>query len=209
MKLTIKICGMREDSNIRAAAELKPDILGFIFYNKSPRFAGELLNPCTISSLGKGISKAGVFVNADLRVISDTIQKYSLDMVQLHGEEPPELCLRLQDRGLRVIKTFNINGATQFRLISRYISCTDYFLFDTASKRYGGSGQKFDWTILHSYDLGHPFFLGGGIGPADAAIIKEINNPSFHGVDLNSRFESEPGLKNIEILKGFINDLRH
>jgi phosphoribosylanthranilate isomerase len=209
MELAIKICGLRDAGNIMAAAELKPDIMGFIFHQKSPRFAGELLIPDTVSSIPQSISKAGVFVNADYIAIIQTVQKYSLDIVQLHGAEPPELCSRLQESGLRVIKVFNINRATRFRLFSRYIDCTDYFLFDATTKHFGGSGQKFDWNILHSYDLDHHFFLSGGIGPEDATIIKSINNPSFHGVDLNSRFETEPGLKNIEKLKDFINELRH
>jgi phosphoribosylanthranilate isomerase len=209
MKQTIKICGMLNAGNIMAAAELKPDIMGFIFYQKSPRFAGELLNPSTLSLLPNGISKAGVFVNADYTAISETVQKYSLDIVQLHGAESPELCSSLKENGLLVIKAFNINAATRFRLFSQYIGCTDYFLLDTTTNDYGGSGQKFDWKILYSYDLGHPFFLSGGIGPGDAPIIKGIDNPSFHGIDLNSRFETEPGIKNTEKLKEFINELRH
>jgi phosphoribosylanthranilate isomerase len=209
LKPAIKICGMRDAGNIILAAELKPDFMGFIFYQKSPRFAGDLLNPVSLSLLPKGIAKAGVFVNADYIAISGTIQKFALDVVQLHGNEPPELCSRLQERGIRVIKAFNINEKTQFRLFSQYIGCTDYFLFDKTTKNHGGSGQKFDWKMLNTYDLGHPFFLSGGIGPGDAAIIKSITNPSFHGIDLNSRFETEPGLKNIERLKEFINELRH
>jgi len=209
MKLKVKICGMRDSSNILAAAELEPDIMGFIFYHPSARFAGEVLNPGTLQQLPEGILKAGVFVNADYSVISDTIQKFSLDMVQLHGAEPPGLCSRLRESGTGVIKAFHVNETTRFRLLSQYITCTDYFLFDTTSKEYGGSGQKFDWTVLQTYDLDHPFFLSGGIGPGDVPLIKNINNPSFYGVDLNSRFETEPGLKNIEKLKEIINELRH
>jgi phosphoribosylanthranilate isomerase len=209
MKMKVKICGMRDSDNIIAAAELMPDIIGFIFYQSSARFAGELLNPVTLPQLPEGISKAGVFVNADYAFISDTIQEYSLDMVQLHGDEPPELCYRLRESGTRIIKAFHVDENTRFRLFSQYIACTDYFLLDTTSKNYGGSGKKFDWTILNSYDLGHPFFLSGGIGPGDVPLIEGIKNPSFEGVDLNSRFETEPGLKNIEKLKEFINELRH
>jgi phosphoribosylanthranilate isomerase len=209
MKLAIKICGMRDAVNIMAAAQLKPDIMGFIFYPDSPRFAGNLLDPVTLSLLPYGISKAGIFVDADYIAISKTVQKYALDIVQLHGAEPPELCSRLQESGIQVIKAFNINASTRFRLFSRYVGCTDYFLFDATAKNYGGSGQKFDWKILYSYDLGHPFFLSGGIEPGDVSIIKNINIPFFHGVDLNSRFETEPGLKNIEKLKEFINELSH
>jgi phosphoribosylanthranilate isomerase len=209
MKLAVKICGMRESGNIMAAAELEPDMMGFIFYPKSPRFAGELLNPDILSILPHSIAKAGVFVNADYKTISETIKKYSLEIVQLHGTESPDLCLRLKENGIRVIKAFNLNENTESIPFSQYIDCTDYFLFDSFASDWGGSGQKFDWKKVNDYDLGHPFFLSGGISPDDAAVIAGINNPSFHGVDLNSRFESEPGIKNIEKLKEFLKELRH
>jgi phosphoribosylanthranilate isomerase len=209
MKLTVKICGMRESDNIMAAAELEPEIMGFIFYPKSPRFAGELLKPDILSLLPQNITKAGVFVNADYRTISETIKKYSLEIVQLHGDESPDLCFRLKETGIRVIKAFSLNENSGFISMSQYIQCTDYFLFDSFTSDRGGSGQKFDWKKVDDYDLGHPFFLSGGISPDDATVISGINSPSFYGVDLNSRFEIEPGLKNIEKLKVFLKELRH
>lgn len=208
MKPAIKICGMRNSGNILAAADLKPDIMGFIFYQKSPRFAEDVLDPGVLSGLPSDILKAGVFVNADYKYINAICEKYFLDIVQLHGEESPDLCKILKDKGIVVIKSFNIGPQTQFRRFLDYTGCTDFFLFDAATKKRGGSGQKFNWQILNSYDLSHPFILSGGIGPGDAGAIAELENPMLYGVDLNSMFETKPGLKDIDKLKMFITELR-
>jgi phosphoribosylanthranilate isomerase len=208
MNPVIKICGMRDAENIISAAELKPDILGFIFYADSPRFAGELLNPEILSRLSPLIRKAGVFVNSVFNEIKEMVGKYSLDIVQLHGEETPELCMQLKSGGLEVVKVFNIKERKDFSMCAAYISCTDYFLFDTRTVNHGGSGKKFDWKILDHYDLKHPFILSGGISPSDTDNIAGINNSSFYGIDLNSRFEIKPGLKDIEKLRRFMNELK-
>ncbi len=208
MEPVIKICGLREADNIKAVAELNPDFLGFIFYPGSPRFAGELLSPESLIYLRAGIRKTGVFVNADFKMITGTVRKYSLDTVQLHGSESPETCCRLKDTGVGVIKAFNIRKSGDFAGCSGFIKCTDYFLFDSAAQSFGGSGQKFNWELIREYDLDHPFFISGGINPADTSDIMNITNPSFHGIDLNSRFETRPGLKDIEKLKQFIKELR-
>jgi phosphoribosylanthranilate isomerase len=200
---------MRETDNIVAAAELKPDIMGFIFYPGSPRFAGELLNPEIVSNLPAFISRAGVFVNAEFNEIAETIAKYSLNVVQLHGDESPELCCRIKDTCIQVIKAFNIGENMSFSFCNDYIACTDYFLFDTMTINHGGSGQKFDWKLLERYEAGHPFILSGGISPTDIENIAGVTNPAFYGLDLNSRFEIEPGLKDIEKLKKFITELRN
>jgi phosphoribosylanthranilate isomerase len=208
MMPVIKICGMRETDNIIAAAELKPDIMGFIFYPGSKRFAGALLNPEIVSNLPSGIRKAGVFVNSEFNEIIEIVAKYSLNVVQLHGAEPPELCRLIKDAGIEVIKAFNISESMSFSMCQDYIGCTDYFLFDTMTINYGGSGQKFDWKLLDRYETGHPFILSGGISPRDTDNIGRISNSSFYGIDLNSMFEIEPGFKDIDKLKTFINDLR-
>lgn len=208
MSPAIKICGMREPENILAATELKPDFLGFIFYRESPRYAGAILDPEILSNLSSGIRKTGVFVNSDIREIQDTVAKYSLDTVQLHGNESPELCARIKESGTQVIKAFNIRENIGPKLFEDFIDCTDYFLFDTMSSGFGGSGQKFDWSLLDRNDPAHPYFLSGGIGPGDADNIAAILNNSFHGIDLNSRFEIKPGLKDIEKLRKFINEVR-
>jgi phosphoribosylanthranilate isomerase len=204
----IKICGLREADNIKAVAELSPDFLGFIFYPGSPRFAGEILSPESLKNLGGGIRKTGVFVNADFEIITGIVRKYSLDTVQLHGSESPDTCRRVKDTGVRVIKAFNIRRSGDFAGCSGYIRCTDYFLFDSATRSFGGSGNKFDWGLTGEYDLDHPFFISGGINPADISDIMSIANPSFRGIDLNSRFETRPGRKDTEKLKQFIKELR-
>lgn len=209
MNPVIKICGMQESANIIDAAELKPDILGFIFYPESPRFAGEKLDPGILLNLPVDIRKAGVFVNSELKEIHETIARYSLDIVQLHGDESPELCLSIKNSGTQVIKAFSIKEKSDFTKCIDFTVCTDFFLFDTMTLKFGGSGLKFNWELLGNYDLGHPFFLSGGISSMDADNIIAITNPSFYGIDLNSRFEIKPGLKNIQKLEKFINELRH
>jgi phosphoribosylanthranilate isomerase len=209
MSLMIKICGIREPENMLEVANLKPDLMGFIFYPVSPRYVAKILNPEIFTRFPPGIRKVGVFVNTDFDVINGTIRKYSLDMVQLHGDESPETCRRLSETGIHVIKSFNIKDSNGFKLCAKYISCTNYFLFDASTSKYGGSGYKFDWKILNKYELGHPFFLSGGITPVDVYNILEITNPTFYGIDLNSKFEVKPGLKDIKILKKFMYDVRN
>ena len=208
MSLMIKICGMREPENILEVADLKPDLMGFIFYPDSPRYAGKILNPEILTRFPPGISRVGVFVNGDFDDIYGTIHKYSLDMVQLHGDESPETCRQLSEGGIHVIKSFNIKDSNGFRSCEKYIPYTSYFLFDASTSKYGGAGYKFDWKILDRYTLGHPFLLSGGIAPADVYDLLEITNPAFCGIDLNSRFEVKPGLKDVKILKKFISDIR-
>jgi phosphoribosylanthranilate isomerase len=208
MNLKIKICGMREPSNIRKVSELRPDIIGFIFHHLSPRYAGEMPAKEILSSIPPSILKAGVFVNEDEERIISTAMKYSLDIVQLHGDETPDLCRRLQAKGLQVIKAFSMNLRQPFSKCPEYMSVTDYFLFDAPRTGSGGSGEKFNWEILKEYDLQQPFFLSGGISPEDTGRIREINNPAFCGIDLNSRFEIKPGIKNIELLGKFITGIK-
>ena len=204
MKLKVKICGMKDPGNIMEVAKLEPDMMGFIFYKSSIRYVGDVFNPEVIHQLPQGIKKTGVFVNADLFEIEGKIWKYSLDIIQLHGDESPETCKQLINSGIKVIKAFKITNEDSFKNCIDYISCTDYFLFDSKN---GGSGNKFDWKLLVNYPLGHPFFLSGGISEDDVSEIKKINNPAFSGIDLNSRFEINPGLKDIKILKKFISEL--
>jgi phosphoribosylanthranilate isomerase len=126
----------------------------------------------------------------------------------LHGDETPDLCRELKGSGIRVIKAFSTGTGNDLEKCHRYISCTDFFLFDTRSEEHGGSGKKFNWEILNDYKLKHPFFLSGGIGPEDADEILSIQNPWFYGIDLNSRFEIEPGFKDIWKLKNFLRELK-
>ncbi|MBG0859936.1 MAG: phosphoribosylanthranilate isomerase [Bacteroidales bacterium] len=200
---------MREPENMLEVADLEPDLMGFIFYPASPRYAAKILNPKIFTRFLPGIKKAGVFVNTGFDEINETIRKYSLDIVQLHGDESSETCRRLSGAGIHVIKSFNIKDSTGFKLCAKYIPYTDYFLFDASTSKYGGSGKKFDWKILDNYELNHPFFLSGGIAPKDANNILEITNPAFYGIDLNSKFEIKEGIKDVKILKKFIYDIRN
>ena len=200
---------MGEPENILEVANLKPDLMGFIFYPDSPRYAAKILNPEIFTKFPPEIRKVGVFVNTNFDEIKGTIRKYTLDMVQLHGDESPEICRRLSEADIHVIKSFNIKDSSGFKLCAKYIPYTNYFLFDASTSKYGGSGKKFDWEILNSYELGHPFFLSGGIAPGDVYNILEITNPAFYGIDLNSMFEVKVGLKDVKILKNFISDVRN
>jgi len=208
MNLKIKICGMRESDNILEAAELKPELMGFIFYSSSPRCATGFLDQKILSGLNPDIRKTGVFVNEDFEVIITIARKLSLDIVQLHGNESPDLCRRITEEGISVMKAFGITGNTYFQSFKKYIPYTEYFLFDNITTGYGGSGNKFDWKVLSRYYLGHPFFISGGISIDNAGDILEMKIPSLYGIDLNSRFEISPGLKDIPKLKTFITDIR-
>lgn len=204
MKLKVKICGMKDPGNISEVAKLEPDMMGFIFYKSSIRYVGDTFNPEIMHRIPNGIKKAGVFVNADLFEIEGKIWKYSLDIIQLHGDESPETCKQLANSGIKIIKAFKITNMESFKYCVDYICCTDYFLFDSKN---GGSGNKFNWKLLENYQLGHPFFLSGGISQNDVNEIKKINIPAFCGIDLNSRFEITPGLKDFKILKKFVSEL--
>lgn len=209
MELKIKVCGMREPENIVEVGDLSPDLMGFIFYPGSPRYAGETLKPHTLNDLPDTIRKVGVFVNADYDNIQKTVTRYSLDFVQLHGDETAELCKRLKALGVGVIKAFNIKEISDFDLCTKFENCADNFLFDTATLKHGGSGLKFDWQVLSGYTLDKPFFLSGGIGPEDIASVLEIKNHLLYGIDLNSRFELKPGLKDVTKLSTIISAIRN
>jgi len=198
---------MKYPENIRSIANLQPDFMGFIFYPKSPRYA-EPLDLETLQSLPKSIKKIGVFVNESLENILTIVYKYNLDGVQLHGSENVEICSKLKDTGLLVLKAFPIADAYNFNVTKNYEGACDYFLFDTKTEAYGGSGVKFDWRILNEYKGETPFLLSGGIAADDAEAILEIEHPKFAGIDLNSKFEVSPGLKNVELLKGFMKEIR-
>lgn len=193
---------MKYPDNIEQLNELPVDFMGMIFYDKSPRFVDNYINE---SSFNK--QKVGVFVNADMDSILEKIKKYELNFVQLHGNESPEFCKELS-KTMLVIKAFSVANISDLEKTKEYEGIADYFLFDTKTPDYGGSGKKFDWDILNHYNGDTPFFLSGGISLEDGGNIKAINHPKLYAVDLNSKFENEPGLKNIELLEQFIKTLR-
>ncbi len=206
MNVLIKVCGMREPDNIREILTLDPDFLGLIFYPKSSRY---VTSPTIINNIrfGQNTKKTGVFVNATEDEIMQKVKLYELQAVQLHGEESVVLCRSLRNKGVLVLKAFQIYAAEDFEDTLLYNDQVDYFLFDTKTASYGGSGSKFDWSLLDAYHGNTPFFLSGGIGPDDVQAIQKINHPLFRGVDLNSRFEIAPAIKSYKLLQQFIKQL--
>ncbi len=196
----IKVCGMREADNIRQAEVLDIDLMGFIFWPKSKRFVSEMP-----AYLPKKVKRVGVFVDENVEVIKKTADEYCLDYIQLHGSESPEYVRLLRERP--IIKAFNIATTDDFAQTKAYEGIVEYFLFDTKGKSVGGNGQKFDWDVLTAYDGKTPFLLSGGIGPDDVERVKNFYHPKCIGIDLNSRFETTPGLKDIIKLKQFIQAL--
>ncbi len=194
---------MKFSDNIEELGNLGIDYMGFIFYKKSPRNIEIKPN----IKLSKEIKRVGVFVNADINTIIQKINEFNLDIIQLHGNESPEFCREL-NKIMPIIKAFSIAEASDFEATKQYHDLKGYFLFDTKTSHYGGSGQKFDWSILNEYKGEIPFFLSGGISEDDAQAIKEIKHPKLVAIDLNSKFEIEPGLKDINTLEKFITEIR-
>lgn len=197
-----KVCGMRDAQNIRDVEALGIDWIGMIFWPKSKRYVAEVP-----SYLPEHLKKVGVFVDSTLDDILQHISDYQLDIIQLHGQESPDFAKALKPH--TIIKAFNIEKADDLLQTEKYEGIADYFLFDTKGKMAGGNGQKFDWSVLTAYQGKTPFLLSGGIGPEDAESVRSFHHPRCIGIDLNSRFESEPGFKDINQLKTFINKLRY
>ena len=196
-KIKLKICGMKNLENILQVSELLPDFLGFIFWEKSTRyFDGD------IPKLPESIQKVGVFVNETIENVVFKIQKHQLQIIQLHGNESAAYCSELKKQNIKIIKVFSIADDFDFEDLKPFEAVADYFLFDTKGKLPGGNGTKFNWKILKDYDSEKPFFLSGGIETDEIENIKNLNLPIF-GIDINSKFEMEPGLKNVALIKQF------
>lgn len=193
--MKIKLCGMREPDNIRAAARLPLGWMGFVFYPPSPRYAGALPPVLLSESWPETIRKTGVFVNETEERIHDIARRYGLDTLQLHGKESPDSCRRLRLSGREVIKAFSVAGAADLAACAAYEGCCDYYLFDTKTPHYGGSGCRFDWNLLAAYRGDTPFLLSGGIGEEQLGQLRRFSHPCWAGIDLNSRFETVPGKK--------------
>ena len=215
--MKIKVCGMREPDNITALARLPVDMVGFIFYAKSPRYAGEKLAKWLAKegNVLEGKKRVGVFVNAEVEDVLNHVHDFELDFVQLHGTESPEYCGLLCNlwestsmRKARLIKAFQIDGAFDFDQIVPYTPYCTYFLFDTKGKDFGGTGRQFDWKLLGNYRGVTPFLLSGGIGPESAESVLAISHPQLYGVDINSRFEKQPGVKDLDKVARFISSLK-
>ena len=199
---------MRDRENIQALLELHPDYIGFIFYERSVRYVGEQFDPAVTALVPKDTGKVGVFVNADPDDIIRKIDQYGLDYVQLHGRESAAYCTKLANEGARVIKAFSVDDTFDFSGLDEYNDSCCYFLFDTRTPSVGGSGRKFNWQILKKYTLAKSFFLSGGIGPDDAEETTGLKHLNIHALDINSRFETRPGHKNIDMVRKFMKEIR-
>ena len=199
--MKLKICGMKYPENMLEVGALLPDYMGFIFWEKSARYFDGI-----IPALPKSIKKVGVFVNAPLEEILEKIEKHDLQAVQLHGDESVEFCETLKKKMPKlteVIKVFSILDTFDFATLKPFESVCDYFLFDTKGKLPGGNGTTFDWKVLENYPSTKPFFLSGGIGLDEIEAVNEIlkTNLPVYAIDVNSKFEIEPGLKNINLVR--------
>lgn len=207
--MKLKVCGLTTLEQLQQLQELNIDYAGLIFYDGSKRYAHEKLELHQTEIQKLQLKKVGVFVNADMGFLKSLILFYRLSAVQLHGNETPELCDELQ-QSTKVIKVFRISDATKNidGLIQPFQPVCDFFLFDTDTTGYGGSGKRFDWSVLQKASINKPFFLSGGIGPDDMGILQRFSHPFLHAIDINSRFETGPGIKNMNAVKTFVHALK-
>ena len=196
--MKIKICGMREPGNIRDVAELAPDFMGFIFYDRSPRYVGA---DFVMPDLPPELQKTGVFVKTPAERVRQLAGQHGLDYVQLHSDESPAYCTGLKAAGLKILKAFLVDTAFDFEQLKAFEGKADYFLFDTKGDGYGGHGKTFDWEILNKYTLDTPFFIAGGISNDTIGKLLQYHHPMFKGIDVNSRYEISPGVKDVGALR--------
>lgn len=197
--MIVKVCGMREAENIRQVEALRPDWMGFIFWPKSSRYVSVM--PGYLPTRAK---RVGVFVDQDIAEIKRVATDYALDIIQLHGNESPAFVSLLRD--WHVVKAFSIATEADLDATRDYDGLVDYFLFDTRTPLVGGSGQQFNWDVLDAYRGATHFLLSGGIGPDDASRIRHFHHPRMAGIDLNSRFELLPAVKDVNLLKRFLHE---
>lgn len=200
----VKVCGMRDVDNIREVEALGIDWMGFIFWPKSSRYVSEVP-----AYLPKNCKRVGVFVDASIGDVMSQAETFSLDIIQLHGQESPSYIAQLTSHlsaltSIKIIKALNIATTADLEATKRYEGVVDYFLFDTKGKMVGGNGEKFDWSVLEAYHGSTPFLLSGGISPDDAERVRAFNHPKCIGIDLNSKFELSPALKDVNMLRNFL-----
>lgn len=205
--MNIKVCGITQFKQLQQLEALNIDYAGLIFYKDSPRYMGDKITGKQVKEADFDLKKVGVFVNPGYSELLDAIDEYGLDIVQLHGNETPEMCEEVSGE-VEVIKAFRIeDGAVNIdKLVEPYDAVCDFYLFDTAGLKesFGGTGQQFDWSILKKAKIEKPFFLSGGIGPDDAQKIKAFKHPDFFAIDVNSKFEMAPGLKDMAAILKFL-----
>lgn len=202
--IKLKVCGMRDQTNISDLLKLKPDYIGLIFHKPSPRFVHQIIP----IEKPKATKIVGVFVDEELASIKSKIEAYNLDVVQLHGKETPEFCRAITNLGVEVIKAFNIDDQSNFSYIDQYTDTCNFFLFDTKGKLPGGNGHSFNWNILSKYKGKTPFFLSGGISLSMAWKIKYLFHPQLYAIDINSKFEYAKALKNVNNIQMFKDEIQ-
>lgn len=198
----IKVCGLRDGENIRAVEAAGADWFGFIFYPRSPRFCNDV--PSYLPTRGE---RVGVFVHPTFRDVTERARQFGLTAVQFHGKASAEMCAEFRSKGLKVIRAI----ATTETFVSEtaeYVGKVDYFLFDTPTLKFGGSGRRYDWTLLDRYTASVLFLLSGGLSPASVSDIRTFSHPALVGYDLNSGFETAPGIKDAHSIEQFIKDIR-
>ncbi len=206
--MNIKVCGITQFKQLQQLEALNIYYAGLIFYKDSPRYMGDKITGKQVKDADFDIKKVGVFVNPGYSELLEAIDEYGLDIVQLHGNETPEMCEELSAE-VEVIKAFRIAGDESINIdemVLPYDAACDFYLFDTAGLKesFGGTGQQFDWSILKKAKIEKPFFLSGGIGPDDAQKVKGFTHPDFFAVDINSKFELSPGLKDMAAILKFL-----
>lgn len=206
--MKVKVCGMRDSDNIRELLALAPDFMGFIFYDKSLRFVGDELDADLLKSFPRSVKKVGVFVNASPDYILRSVKKYDLQYVQLHGTETPDFCRNLRNRGVSIIKAFSVDESFNFSMINNYKPSCDFFLFDAKGDQFGGNGITFDWSLMNRYDNEKPFFISGGIDAGTLDSLEKIKHLKLYGVDINSKVELSPGLKDTVLVKTIMTALK-
>ena len=198
-RVKLKVCGMKYPENIAEVWAIKPDYMGFIFYEASKRYI-DALAPELVKGLD-GVKKVGVFVNASLEQVQAAVEAYGLDLVQLHGAEDVAFAAAVGAMGVEVMKAFGIGEDFDWQLLAAYEPVVQYFLFDTKTAAHGGSGQTFDWSLLENYRLQKPYFLSGGLSAENVKLALASEDPRLFAIDVNSKFELRPGLKDVTLLK--------
>lgn len=204
--MLVKICGINDLEFLQSSDSLSFNFAGFIFYSESARDLGDEIMPGDLDMLPLDVERVGVFVNEPLHLVIDIASQFAVDFVQLHGSESPVYAEKLAQE-FSVIKAFRVNEEFDFSKTKRYEKSCDYFLFDTKAKKVGGTGLKFNWNLLEKYTGEVPFLLSGGIGPEDVEKIKEFSHPKFVGIDINSKFETTPGKKDLDKISHFLKQL--
>ncbi|MGM9804440.1 MAG: phosphoribosylanthranilate isomerase [Muribaculaceae bacterium] len=205
--MIVKVCGLRDETNIKQVIDAGANWIGMIFWQHSPRYVS------TKPSFA-GITRVGVFVDETQQNILAKVADYNLDLIQLHGQEQPSFINNLRNslvnslqKNVGIIKAISIGAPNDFKLCKEYDEAVDFFLFDTKCAEKGGSGKKFQWQWINEYNGSKPFLVSGGIGAEDVSALSGINHPLFYGVDINSKFENSPGIKDAEAVRKFIKNI--